>query len=270
MIEFAPDYEREGNLILLPNDVEWRKSLFPLDVMDHPAKLQMHIVKLVCEYFSATGELPEHGRILDPFAGTGTTALAAFWGFQVTLIELEEGYLDILRRMRRSWQEQSLVKYSPVIYSGDSRAILRDMTESSFDLVLTSPPYANLQVGKVKTEFTGDLLRNKSNMGEYAGSVLNFGRLNTFMFNQQMLKVYREIKRVLKPGGYYVSVTKDSMRNGERQRLSSEVIRMCQECGLKYTGLWWKWKPPGSMLQKVMINKGSEVVYDEDIIAFQA
>ena len=273
-MQFAEGYERDTdrpNLILFPSDVKWRRELYPEGVFEHEGKMQMHIVKACVEYFKHQGVLPDNGRILDPFGGTGTTALAATLGpYHVTLVELEQAFLDILIKLRNFWLDQR--SGSVTVLAGDCRQILSQLQANSFDMVLTSPPYQNLKVGKEVTEFTGSLALKKSRYRKYGSDeahVLNFGRLNSFVFNQQMQKVYQEVARLLKPTGVYVSVTKDSMRAGVRHLLSMEVVRQAQASGLEYTGEWFKWKPPGSMLQVVMKAKGSEVVQDEDIIVFR-
>lgn len=60
-----------------------------------PLALMRHLCKLVT---------PEDGTILDPFAGTGTTGLAAcLEGFKAILIEREAEYVK--------WIERRLAQY---------------------------------------------------------------------------------------------------------------------------------------------------------------
>lgn len=262
------EFERDGEWILLPRDQQWRRELYPEEVFDHPAKMQMNIVGEMVTYLTEMGD-----KVLDPFGGTGTTALAATMGRKVTLIELEKHYLELLADIKAKWVAEELINYDDfTILAGDSRIILQGIPGDTYDLVLTSPPYANLQVGKVNTEFTGQLAAEKANMRKYGASESNpqnFGRLNQFYFQQEMRKIYKQIVRVLKPGGHYVSVTKDQMRAGQRYMYSMDIIKICRECGLEYTGDWFKWKPPGSMLQSVRRSQGFDVVDDEDIIVFK-
>lgn len=277
-VEWGLGYEKDADdprCFVLPRDVEWRKGLYPEEVFEHPAKMQLHIVKACVEYYERTGLLKPSARILDPFGGTGTTAIASSLGdYHVTLMELEPIFLTILTNLRKKWREEGVVdsEHLPLVMAGDCRQLMSMLPDESFDLVITSPPYANLKVGDVKTEFTGQLAEQKRQMHQYGSGgagTLNFGRLNTFVFNQQMRVVYREVARLLKPGGAYVSVTKDQMRAGNRLRLGADIVRIVPESsGLEYVGHWWKWAPPGGMLQSVMKSKGSAVVEDEDIIEF--
>lgn len=252
----------EKGHFVIPRDTAKRKLLFPEGVMEHPAKMQLLLAEEVIRVYSRPGDL-----VLDPFGGTGTTGVAALSGRPTTLIELEPIYLPLLEEFKAKHLNLPLT-----IHSGDARQVMKKLPADSFQLVLTSPPYANLLVGREKTEFTGQLAKMKAQQREYGADkagVLNFGRLNPFMFQMAMRSIYKEIYRVLKPGGYYVSVTKDQMRAGERQFYSVDIIRYCNESGLDFTGQWWKWAPPGGMLQNVMKSKGSEVVEDEDCIVFQ-
>lgn len=290
---FGQGYERDSerpHIYLLPRDVEWRRELYPDEVFKHPAKMQLHIIKMAVEFLKEIGELQPGDKVLDPFGGTGTSALAALMGFHTTLIELEEEwFLPILLDMRKKWRNwpDEKVAEGPLpltredftfasqnvnILLGDSRQVMRQLSEGEFQLVITSPPYANLRVGKEVTEFDGGLAAHKEELRKYGSdkaSTLNFGRLNTFQFNQNMKAVYREIGRVLRVGGWFVSVTKDQMRAGERQRLAPEVMRYAKDHGGLEMKFWFKWKPPGGMLQSVMREKGAVVVEDEDIVFFQ-
>lgn len=285
---FASQYDRdEHGWIKFPRDVDHRKEVgFPykrkaskgeddesedtedtgeLSVFDHPAKMQLFLTEEVIKHYSKEGD-----SILDPFGGTGSTAIGCQMSRQVTLLELEPIFLPILEYVQREWLERNFPP--PAVIPGDCKQTLKQIKEGSYDLIVTSPPYANLQVGKVKTEFTGQLASYKAQAMQYgsaAASAQNFGRLNTWMFNQEMDKVWKECLRVLKPGGYYVSVTKDQMRGKDRILLSAEIVRHALAAGFKYTGEWYKWLTPGGMLQGVMRAKGADVVRDEDVIVFR-
>ncbi len=90
-MEFAPNHPRnpEG-WIILPDDVSWRKSVFPPQVMKHLAKLQMYLEEAIIEYVSKPGDV-----ILDPMAGTGTVMMAALMGRIVICMDIEKGYHEL-------------------------------------------------------------------------------------------------------------------------------------------------------------------------------
>lgn len=281
--KFAQDFpiDEETGWIKFPRDVEHRKGVgfpygkvdeegneteeTPLSVFAHPAKMQLYLTEEIIKAYSPPG-----GKVLDPFGGTGSTAIGCQLGREVDLIELEPIFIPIIEYVRKEWLARGFEP--PNLYTGDAKQVMKGFKSDYYDLICTSPPYANLQVGKVKTEFTGQLAEYKAQAMQYGSSAahpMNFGRLNTFMFNQAMDQIWRESLRVLKPGGYYVSVTKDQMRGNERLLLSAQIVQHATKAGFEYTGEWWKWLTPGGMLQGVMRSKGSQVVRDEDVVVFR-
>jgi DNA modification methylase len=95
--------------------------------------------------------LPPGGVVIDPFAGAGTTAIAALrlGASQVTLIDLNQSYLDEAR-MRiadvaaspiPSPSSPMILNPSVTLYHGDCRDILPGLPSDSFDVVVADPPY---------------------------------------------------------------------------------------------------------------------------------
>jgi DNA modification methylase len=280
---FGEGYDRDDDhdWILFPRDSEWRRDLFSPKAEQHPAKMQLYIVKSAIEYYAESG-----WKVLDPFAGTGSTALAATMGCKVTLIEIEDLFMEFLQEVRNKWISEKLVDpLDFTIMQGDCRQVLRQLPEKSFDMIITSPPYSvTAQVGEVTdngdgtatskdgTVFTGIVAKRRLEMYKYGSAGAdpqNIGRLNVFNFNIAMEKVYERCLRVLKPGGLYVSVTKDAMAAGVRRSLSLDTLRVARSAGFEYFGDWFKWKAPGSMFQNLAKSQGKEVVLDEDIMVFR-
>lgn len=69
-----------------------------------PVDLMRYLVRLI---------IPKGGTVLDPFAGTGTTAIAAYReGMQSILIERETKYQEnIINRSRKRWGTSSLFSH---------------------------------------------------------------------------------------------------------------------------------------------------------------
>lgn len=272
---FAPQYPRDENdWILFPPDIDERRKFYPhstdpdgLSVFHHPAKMQLLLTQELIRYYTKPGD-----KILDPFGGTGTTGWGVLEGRFVTLMELEPVFQPLLDFIKKDWQAAG---QNLTLMFGDSVPLMKTLPANSFNAIITSPPYANLQVGKEterEQEFTGGLRVMKEQMRQYGSDKAhpaNFGRYNTFQFNLKMQEVYNQCFRVLVSGGVYVSVTKDSMRGNQRQLLASEVSRYVRKSGLERTEDWYKWKTPGGMMSSVMKSKGSEVVEDEDVVVYR-
>lgn len=290
MLKFAPQYPRDENdWILFPPDIDERRKFYPhdtgedenkwsasgLSVFKHPAKMQLLLTQELIRYYTKPGD-----SILDPFGGTGTTAWGVWERRDVTLMELEPVFQPLLEHIKKTWYYQDLHENLSAtgkltLLFGDSNNLMKQLPSNSFHAIITSPPYANLQVGKEterEQEFVGGLRTMKEQMRQYGSDKAhpaNFGRYNTFQFNLKMQAIYNECFRVLVPGGVYVSVTKDSMRGNQRQLLATEVSRYVRKSGLVSTGDWYKWKTPGGMMSSVMKSKGSEVVEDEDVVVYR-
>ena len=266
MKEFAPEVERnDQGWILFPRDLDERRKLFPPEAIDHPAKMNLELVKAVVEYCTEPFD-----EILDPFGGTGSTAIAAQMGRSVTLIELEDSFVNILNSLNNYWNTTEFIgglSYL-LVTQGDSRQVLKEIEDDRYQLVLTSPPYPHFSL-QASSGVIADRAESL-NVEAYKGGPMNFSRItNQFLFNQQMKSIYAHIHRVLKPGGYYVAVTKDSIRDGKRVNLSAETMKLISAAGMTYTGEWFKWKTPMALGNAFNKSKGRKIVEDEDIIIFR-
>jgi DNA modification methylase len=101
----------------------------------HPAVFPAEIPRRLIKLFSFHGE-----TVLDPFAGTGTTALvAASLGRRSICVEQNSDYIKIIRD--RCYDLLNTQEMTQIIH-GDSRRLTKVAT-SSVGLVVTSPPYWN-------------------------------------------------------------------------------------------------------------------------------
>lgn len=273
---FAPDMpiERETGWYLFPRDVEYRKSLFPQGVFKHPAKANCYLIEELVEYLTKPGD-----SIIDPFGGTGTLLLAARRGRKVVLIDVEEQFVELQREAIQTWSSPEHPSYYPdlelcFVYHGDNRQVLQTLPFLC-DAAIFSPPYSSAalggKVGFKQWRETGELADQYVDIGEYGGkeaSALNFGRLNPFMFKQHMNTLYERLSNRLVPGAMVAIITKDIMKGPVREFISAPTIESAQKVGLKQVE-WFKWKPPGSVMKKVLKSKGAHVVEEEDILIFR-
>ena len=100
---------------------------------NHPAVFPVEIPRRLIKLFSFHGE-----TVLDPFAGTGTTAIAAIeLGRYGVCIEQNPDYAKVIRERCHS---QAKDKEQAQIILGDSRK-MELLASDSVGLVVTSPPY---------------------------------------------------------------------------------------------------------------------------------
>jgi DNA modification methylase len=103
------------------------------------------------------------------------------------------------------------------IYQGDSLNLLKNMESNSIDLVITSPPYADLKV-------------YIDNPGILAGDYVDW-----------FIPYCKEIERVIKPTGSFILNINDKVENGFRHPYVFDLIsRLHKETGLKmFERLFW-------------------------------
>lgn len=88
------------------NGLDWRRTITRHDTLrngdHHPHQKPLSVVRWLVRLTTPPG-----GTVLDPFAGSGTTGVAALLeGRKAILIEREPGYCDMIRRrMDRPWPQ---------------------------------------------------------------------------------------------------------------------------------------------------------------------
>lgn len=178
---------------------EWReytKTVWHIaNVSDpnHPAVFPMEIPKRLIKLFTFVDE-----PVLDPFAGTGTTALAALdLGRRAICIDQNPDYINLIRERcgLRSNNGNPLIARV-----GDSRN-LSDVEDDSVGLVVTSPPYWN--------------------KADYGGNGSNLGKEPIYSrFFDQIRPVFEECYRVLYPGRKLCLVTANVNQHTEHGLLT--------------------------------------------------
>ena len=154
---------------------------------------------------------PKSGSILDPFAGGSVRGVVSGM--------LGRNYLGLELRQEQvaaNEDQVSAIGVTGVEYiTGDSDEILETLTESEFDMILTCPPYGDLEV-------YSDDSRDLSNMPY-----------------DEFLRCYESIMRKsvshLKQNRF-MAVVVGEIRNkkGNYRNLVGETIRILLDCGLNY------------------------------------
>ena len=267
---FAPQYERdEHNWVKFPRDVELRRSLWPSDVFDHPAKANVFMVQELALYMTEPGDI-----VLDPFAGTGTQLISARDGRRVALIELEDTFRDLIKRTVVNWREELPELPDVYLYEGDCRQELQKI-QYQVDAAVFSPPYSTTMTNSGIKNEEDTVGTGRYDFESYSRSPMNISRLNSFMYGQALDLVFRRLAARIVPGGRVAVITKDRMNGPRREMLSEPVIKRAQRNGLVFEGEWFKWLAPSTIAkasQTVAKAAGREVfgaVLDEDLILFR-
>lgn len=160
---------------------------------NHPAVFPVEIPRRLIKLFSFTGE-----TVLDPFGGTGTTALAALeLGRHSVCIEQNADYAKIIRRRCHALANGE--DHSQVIL-GDSRN-MEILASNSIGLVVTSPPYWN--------------------KADYGKGDENLGNQPVYkQFFDAIRAVFEECYRILMPGRKLCVVTANVNQHTEHGLLT--------------------------------------------------
>ena len=254
---FAPDYPRnEQGWLLFPRDAERRKELFPQEVFEHPAKMNLFLCQELVRYLTEPGDI-----VLDCFGGTGTLLIGATEGRHIILIELESSYVELLNLSANQIPHSDV---NVAILPGDCRLVL----PVPCDAAIFSPPYATSLTRPREKDLEkgigGSYTQQTIAYAEKA-SALNLARLNPFNYVQAMGKVFKLLYESLPSGGPIAVVTKDIIKGDKRVFLSEGTIRLASKSGFVLTE-WFKWLPPGSVFTRMNQKKGWSVILDEDVL----
>lgn len=258
---FAPNREREEHgWLVYPRDKSFRQTMYPEaileQVMTHPAKMNALLCKDIVEFVSQPGE-----TILDCFGGVGTTLVAATLGRHVNLIEIEDYYFNIIQQCIRHLEDTKQATGRMMVINADNRLAM----PIPVDHIITSPPYGNDLAKDAETALTAEVGRQGE---QYTNATQNLGKLNPFLYQQSMKKVYSLMVQSVKVGGTITITHRDRIKDNSRllyiDSITSTLVRLgCEPFNFD------KWKAPGSIQSRVNEKLGNEVVLDEDILTFR-
>lgn len=151
---------------------------------EHPAVFPVEIPLRLTKLFSFYGE-----SVLDPFAGTGSTAKAAIpLGRKAICVDQNPRYVELIESACRKLHNGHAPDFQPLeVIHGDSRK-LTSIDDDSVGLVVTSPPYWD--------------------KADYGSGPDNLGTIERYaQFIEATADVWRECYRVLMPGRKLCLVT---------------------------------------------------------------
>ncbi len=184
-------------------------------------------------------------RVLDPFMGVGGTLIGAtISGRQAVGVEINPRWIEIYREVCRleGLEEQQAV-------CGDSRTVLKEFEEESFDLVLTDVPYWNMDrrrrsKGKFKRADGPAVERRRSRLSpftadEAAADVTGMEGKEAWLAT--MRDVFAASLRLLRPRQYLVVFIGDMYHSGRYHMLSAELAWLLESLGLvlKANLIWY-------------------------------
>lgn len=182
----------------------------------HPSPKPPQLLAELVRFFTKAG-----GHVLDPFAGVGGTLLAcAIEGRSGVGIDLAQQYADC-------YAEVCAVLGLPQLpfVVGDARRLtaLPEVCARPFDLILTDPPYAQMQARAKTGEHKK---RGRGAATPFTDLQADLGNLGYWEFLRELRAVLASALTLLKPGGHLVLFTKDLQPTAEHHNmLHADIVQ---------------------------------------------
>ena len=199
----------------------------------HPATFSELDAARLVRFFTRRG-----GLVLDPFAGTGSTALAcAAEGRRSLGFELYQEWADLARRRIAEELPVGADSDAHEIRTGDALAAYGALDDASIDFLLTSPPYWSIlkKIDKLVRETRVD----QGLAHEYGRDAADVGRERSYTDYLADLALHAAAwRRVLRPGRYACVLVGDFRHGPTFHMLHADVAGLLDGAGLKPSGLF--------------------------------
>lgn len=189
--------------------------------LKHPAiftiKLALKLIDTFCK--------PNGGKILDPFAGSGTTLLAGLIKEKEVMgFDLNSEFKDLfIKRATKSYNiKESNLDNSYLI--NDSRDLTIHIEEKSIDLCITSPPYWDVLNRRRTADYKQNI--NYTDQNEDLGNIEDYNE-----YLRSLKAVSKEVFKSLKPKGYYILNVMDLRKKSNFYPLHMDASMLAKEVG---------------------------------------
>jgi len=200
----------------------------------HPSPKPPQLMKSIIEFFTKEG-----GWILDPFMGVGGVLLgSSLCNRNAVGLDISANYIDIYKRVNK---ELGLKEQIAIVE--DAREIPNFLGEIGefFDLVLTDPPYCNMQARPK----TGEKAKKngKKFTTPFTNDSRDIGNIDYKDYLQELKNIVQDTVPYLRNKKYIVTFTKDLQpTNAHHNMLHADIVSSLQEIkGLKFKGykIWF-------------------------------
>ena len=187
----------------------------------HPAPYSFQDVEHLITFFTKKGM-----SVLDPFGGVGSTAKACEIEDRIcTSIELQDKWHQLAIERLETEVAVGSSKHHKFL-CGDSREILKEFKNSSFDFMITSPPYWSILNKKAdykvkKERLANNLATNYSNDDNDLANIDDYQAFLDILVND----VFMECARVLKPKTYMCLAVSDFRNKSDSLSLHSDLLQ---------------------------------------------
>lgn len=221
--------DEEGTTFKLPSvsSPQQREKIYTRKSMEHPAKMYVPLAQKLVQEYSEPGD-----TVLDPMAGIGTTGIeASRFGRNAILVDYEKRFVNESKKNSELLEESGQKIGDIKVLHGDARNL---GNIKNVDVVITSPPFANVLAGSSKDDTTK--FKHGSAGKDYTtnhNDEKQIGNLKGERFYQETIKVYKECHKVLKSDGKLIVHMKNPIKNKEIVRLDQTTIIAVEQADFK-------------------------------------
>ena len=204
------------------------------DAYKHPAPFLIKDIEKMISFFTKKGM-----TVLDPFMGSGTTAIAAYNLQRKSIgIDLSQKYKDLAqeRFAKKNMVENKDYKY----IQGDALIQLENI--DNVDYIITSPPYHNILKNDSKglrKDASVKGFRSGSRIGVdyYSDDKRDLGNQDTYKdFLNLLERIMNKCYTKLKDKKYCSIVISDFTVDKKEVCVQSDVVKIMQNIGFEFVG----------------------------------
>ncbi len=166
--------------------------------ISHPAIFPIMLPERLIRIYSQEDEL-----ILDPFAGSGSTLIAAQNLKRYSVgVELSEKFIRLYKERKKKLSLFDNKEHEPILVKGDARDLHKFVEDESVQLTITSPPYWDI----LNQKRTAD---NKE-IRTYGDKETDLGNITSYQdFLHALNEVFTSVYRATRKGGFCCVVVMD-------------------------------------------------------------
>ena len=190
--------------------------------LKHPAMFPSMLPRRLIECFSS-----ENDVVFDPFAGIGSTLLAAKELKRYSIgIELSPEYIEKYRNIASSLNMFEQSKYKPKMINGDARNLKTFIKEKNVHLTITSPPYWNI-LNEKRTAY----YKNIKNYGDLESNLGNIRKYADFL--NELKNIFKKVFEITKEGGYCCIVLMDIRKKDKFYPFHMDTTKFMENVGFQ-------------------------------------
>ncbi len=186
----------------------------------HPAIFPTMLPERLIKIFSR-----ERNLILDPFAGSGSTLIAAKnLKRRSKGIELSDNFIKIYNERIKKLSLFDVNKYEPDLIKGDARDLLKYIKRNTVQLTITSPPYWDILNQKRTADYKE--IRKYSDVETDLGNIRSYNQ-----FLETLKDIFSNVYLVTKKEGFCCIVVMDLRKKNKFYPFHMDTIGFMSEIG---------------------------------------